>query len=97
MSEPRRRWMLGAIAAGASAAGAFAQMPATQPAATTGPTTAPATLPANDYERLLGSDNDSTETPLLPTGKPTIDRTSGKASVAPGAPIVATVRRRACS
>lgn len=64
-------------------------------AQTTPPATPAATQPTTRqaaYDRLLGSDADRPERPILPTGKPTVDSTSGEAAVAPGAPQVLTRR-----
>ena len=60
-------------------------------AQTAPPSTRPTTQQAA-YDRLLGGDSDRPEKPILPTGKPTVDATSGGASVAPGAPAVQTRR-----
>lgn len=59
------------------------------------PTTAPAaTQPAapDDYERLLGSEADIRDRPLLPQGRSSVDRTTGAAAIAPGAPEMSTRR-----
>ena len=60
-------------------------------AQTAEPTTAPTTQQAA-YERLLGSDADRPERPILHTGPPTMDLTTGAASVAPNAPQIQTRR-----
>lgn len=83
------RGIASTLTAGLLGITAFAMAQTTPPA--TPPTTAPTTQQAA-YDRLLGGDVDRPERPILPTGKPTIDLTSGTASIAPGAPQVQTRR-----
>lgn len=59
---------------------------------TTMPTSEPTTKPVDEYERLLGSEADARDRPLLPQGRPTIDRTTGTAAVPLGAPELSTRR-----
>jgi hypothetical protein len=65
----------------------LAQTPPSAPRSTPPASTQPTTQQAA-YDRLLGGDGDRPEKPILPTGTPTVDATSGGASVAPGAPQV---------
>ena len=55
---------------------------------------APASQPTtqNTYDRLLGASPDSAEKPLQPTPKPSPDRSTGAAAVAPNAPQLTTQR-----
>lgn len=93
----QRRWIAAVTATtlfgGAMVVGqATPSAPADAPANT--PSTQPTTAPTREaeYDRLLGADADRPERPILPTGKPTIDLTSGAAAVAPNAPAVQTRR-----
>lgn len=88
MARRRRWWWIATLSCPLAAATGLYTFAQTSP--TPSPTTQP--RPQDPYERLLGGDADRGDKPLLPTGRPTPDKTTGANAVAPGAPQLQTQR-----